>query len=75
MTVLESLTKSPKSAQEISLETIVPLSSVYRKLKLLEEKKLVQISGDIRIVKSGKICRIRLYKKSSSFEELLSIGN
>ena len=75
MTVLDSLTKSPKSAQEISLETNVTLSTVYRQLKLFKENKLVQISGVIRIAKNGKICRIRLYKKSSSLEELSAIGN
>ena len=75
MKVLESLTNSPKSVQQISFETNVSISSVYRSLKFFEEKKLVQRSGIIGIMKDWSIRRIRLYKKSASLEELLSIEN
>ena len=75
MKVLEALTKEPKSVQQISFETNVPLTSVYRSLKFFEENKLVQRSGIIGIVKGGSMRRIRVYKKSASFKELLAIEN
>ena len=68
MKVLESLTKEPKSVQQISFETNVPLSSVYKNLKFFEEKKLVQMSGCFGIIKGGSMRRIRVYKKSDSKE-------
>jgi predicted transcriptional regulator len=68
MKVLGSLTKSPKSVQQISFETNVPLTSVYRSLKFFEEKKLVQMSGYFGIIKGGSMRRIRVYKKSDSKE-------
>ena len=72
MKVLGSLTKSPKFAQQISYEAHVSITTVYRKLKVLEEKHLVNISG---IFISSSKCKIKLYKKSASLEKLLAIGN
>ena len=73
--VLEALTNSPKSVKQISFETNVPLSSVYKNLKFFEEKKLVQMSGRFGIIKGGSMRRVKVYKKSASMEELLAIGN
>lgn len=56
-----TLVESPQSATQISDKSNVPISSVYRKLKKLEEKKLIETSGMIKNDRS----RIKLYKKKS----------
>lgn len=57
--IFQTLADSPKSAHQISAECKIPIATVYRKLKILEGKKLLQISGKIN--NNGD--RIRLYKK------------
>ncbi|MFQ5475515.1 MAG: helix-turn-helix domain-containing protein [Nitrosopumilus sp.] len=47
MQVFLSLINSPKSAKQISRETKIPIGSVYRKLKKLEQKELLERSGMI----------------------------
>jgi len=47
MKIFLSITKNPKSAKSISQETAIPLNTVYRKLRILKEKELVQVSGSI----------------------------
>jgi len=37
----------PKSAMEISAETKIPISTVYRRLQSLYDNKLLRISGTI----------------------------
>ena len=41
MAILESLIESPKSAKQISQECDIPISSVYRKLRILKEKQFL----------------------------------
>ena len=50
--ILEHAVSRPKSAQELSQETEIPISTVYRKLRLLESTKMIRVSGDIS--KEGK---------------------
>lgn len=60
MKVFESVLDSPKSAEQISDECHIPRSTVYRKLRDLEEKHLLQRKGTIE---NGK--RTRIYKKKN----------
>lgn len=45
--ILEVTMDSPKSAVEISGLTKIPISTVYRRLQELHDKKLLSISGSI----------------------------
>ncbi len=47
MQIFVSLMNTPKSAKQISQETKISISSVYRKLKKLEDKELLERSGAI----------------------------
>ena len=45
--ILENTLTRPKSAMEISAETKIPISTVYRRLQTLHDNKLLGISGSI----------------------------
>jgi predicted transcriptional regulator len=45
--ILENTLEKPKSAMEISSETKIPISTVYRRLQTLHDNKLLGISGSI----------------------------
>ena len=45
--ILEIVMEKPKSAMEISAETKIPISTVYRRLQTLHDNKLLGISGSI----------------------------
>ena len=45
--ILEIAMEKPKSAMEISAETKIPISTVYRRLQTLHDNKLLGISGSI----------------------------
>lgn len=45
--ILENTMEKPKSATEISTETKIPISTVYRRLQTLHDNKLLGISGSI----------------------------
>jgi len=45
--ILEIAMDKPKSAMEISGETKIPISTVYRRLQTLHDNKLLGISGSI----------------------------
>ena len=58
----------PKSAMEISAESKIPISTVYRRLQSLHDNKLLWISGTIS--DDGKkyfLYRSRIKSISSSF--------
>lgn len=59
MKIFQTVLEVPKTAQQISNDCKIPISTVYKKLKELENKKLVRISGAI---KDG--ARYRLYQTS-----------
>jgi predicted transcriptional regulator len=46
-TILNNTMDKPKSAMEISAETKIPISTVYRRLQTLHDNKLLGISGSI----------------------------
>ena len=56
--ILESIMYSPKSVIEITAETKIPMSTVYRRIQQLHDNKLLQTSG--MITAEGK--RLFLYK-------------
>jgi len=56
--ILESIMHTPKSAIEITAETNIPMSTVYRRMQSLHDNKLVAISG--MITDEGK--RLFMYK-------------
>jgi predicted transcriptional regulator len=56
--ILEVIMNAPKSAIEISREKSIPLSTVYRRIQLLHDSKMIQTSGVI--TEEGK--RLFLYK-------------
>lgn len=45
--IIESTIAGPRSAIEISTETKIPISTVYRRLQTLFDSKLLGISGSI----------------------------
>lgn len=46
-TIIECITDKSKSAMEIASETKVPISTVYRRIQMLTDGKLLYISGNI----------------------------
>ncbi len=56
--ILEAIMDAPKSVTEISTEQKIPLSTVYRRIQLLHDSKMVRTSGVI--TDDGK--RLFLYK-------------
>ena len=56
--ILESIMDTPKSAIEISREKNIPLSTVYRRIQVLHDSKMIRTSGVI--TDEGK--RLFLYK-------------
>ena len=46
-TILEATIDSPKSVVEITALTGIPVSTVYRRIQELHDKKLLSISGSI----------------------------
>ncbi len=46
-TILQSTLHKPKSAIEIGREHYIPISTVYRRLQILQDNKLVKPSGSI----------------------------
>lgn len=61
--IIESVQNSPKSAQQISEECNIPRSTVYKKLKILQDKNLIQTKG---ILQNG--VKNRVYKKIIHYE-------
>lgn len=57
-TILYSIMIKPKSAIEITMESKIPLSTVYRRIQMLHDNNLVSTSG--MITEDGK--RLFLYK-------------
>ena len=45
--ILETTMDKPKSAMEISADSKIPISTVYRRLQSLHDNKLLGISGSI----------------------------
>ena len=45
--IIEAIMGKPKSAMDISIDTKIPISTVYRRLQTLYDSKLVTISGMI----------------------------
>ena len=67
--ILESTMDKPKSAMEISAESKIPISTVYRLLQTLHDNKLLGISGSIS--DDGKkyfLYRSKIKAISSSFK-------
>ena len=56
--IIESITDKPKSVVEITDETKIPMSTVYRRVQTLHDSKLLATSGTI--TEDGK--RLFLYK-------------
>jgi len=46
-TIIESTMDKPKSVVEITAETGIPVSTVYRRIQTLSDSKLLYISGSI----------------------------
>lgn len=45
--ILNVIKDTPKSAKQISKESGISICSVYRKLRVLKEKKILLVSGNI----------------------------
>ena len=45
--IIESIMDKPKSTIEIVSETKIPVSTVYRRIQMLSDNKLLRISGNI----------------------------
>ena len=66
--VLYSISKSFKTVEKISEECDISATTVYRKLKILEQNKYLEKSD--KLTKSG---RIRYFRKKPSIDILESI--
>ena len=68
MRIISSIISNSKTAVEISKETTIPISTVYRRLQLLQENKVIKISGGIG--KDGKffVYKSRLKTISAMFD-------
>jgi len=64
--ILETTMDKPKSAMEISSESKIPISTVYRRLQTLHDNKILGISGSIS--EDGK--KYFLYR--SKFKAIMS---
>lgn len=69
--IIENTMEKPKSAMEISSETKIPISTVYRRLQTLHDNKLLGISGSIS--DDGK--KYFLYKSKVKAISTSYIGN
>jgi predicted transcriptional regulator len=56
--ILDVLKDKPKSAMEITVETKIPISTIYRRVQMLHDNKLLTLSG--LISEEGK--KFFLYK-------------
>ena len=66
--ILEATMTTPKAAIEISAECKIPISTVYRRLQVLHDSKLLAISGSI--TQEGKkhfLYKSRIKAMSSTF--------
>ena len=45
--IVESILDIPKSVMEISHETKIPISTVYRRIQMLHDNRLLHVSGQI----------------------------
>jgi len=45
--ILQTIMDKPKSVTDITAETRIPVSTVYRRIQLLHDNKIVSISGTI----------------------------
>jgi len=45
--ILQTIMDKPKSVMDITSETRIPVSTVYRRIQLLHDNKIVSISGTI----------------------------
>jgi predicted transcriptional regulator len=69
--ILESIMHKPKSVIEITSETNVPMSTVYRRIQTLHDSKLLAVSG--MITSEGK--KLFLYKsKIRGIQSVFSNG-
>ena len=57
-TIIHATKDKPKSAVELTAETKIPISTVYRRLQILHDNKLVHTSGMI----TGEGKKLFLYK-------------
>ena len=57
--LLKAVDRRPKSAQELSRELSIPLTSCYRRLRLLEESSLVEVA-ESRLQPNGR--RVNYYR-------------
>lgn len=67
--ILDTTMDKPKSAMEISAESKIPISTVYRRLQTLHDNKLLKITGSIS--DDGKkyfLYRSKVKAISSSFK-------
>ena len=70
--IIESIIYKPKSVIEITGETKIPMSTVYRRVQTLHDSKLLATSGTI--TEDGK--RLFLYKsKVKGIQSVFNDGN
>ena len=69
--ILEAIMDKPKSATEITAETKIPISTVYRRIQTLHDNRLLGTSG--AITEEGK--KMFLYKsKIKGFQSTFNGG-
>ena len=62
--ILLCIQKSPKSIKEISAETNIPISTVYRMIRIFENQNMLLVKGGIVTAK------YRLFQSKGSLEGL-----
>ena len=68
LAIISDIISNPKTAVDISKNTKIPISTVYRRLQFLQENKLLKITGGIG--KDGKffVYKSRLKTISAMFD-------
>jgi len=64
MKILSCIQKSPKSVKEISTETNIPITTVYRIIRIFEDHNMLLMKGDIATAK------YRLFQSKGSMDVL-----
>jgi hypothetical protein len=68
MKIISSIIPEAKTAVQIGKETHIPISTVYRRLQLLQENKMVKISGGINKVGKFFVYQSKIREISTSFD-------
>ena len=68
MRIMSAIIPEAKTAVQIGKETNIPISTVYRRLQLLQENKMVKVSGGINKVGKFFVYQSKIREISTFFD-------